>query len=60
MNAANYITINKTNSVSTDVDKTEAAFRVANRLKQDKIKGKLILHFDGSGKVAKVEVVQDL
>jgi hypothetical protein len=36
-------------------DKTERAFQELRRMKDQKKKGKIILHLDGSGKVAKVE-----
>lgn len=58
MSEKNYIA--KNNSVSCDKDKTETAFRTVQQLKQDKIKGKMVLHFDGSGRVARVEVIQEL
>lgn len=57
MNDKNYIV--KNNSVSCDKDKTETAFRTVRQLKQDKFKGKMVLHFDGSGRVARVEVIQE-
>jgi hypothetical protein len=58
MSDKNYIV--KNSSVSCDKDKTETAFRTVQQLKQDKIKGKMVLHFDGSGRVARVEVIQEL
>lgn len=41
-------------------DKTEIAFKKLSELKNKKIKAQLILHLDGSGKVAKAEVKYDL
>jgi len=39
-------------------DKTDRAFAELTRWKEQKRKGKIILHLDGSGDVAKVEVSQ--
>jgi hypothetical protein len=39
-------------------DKTEVAFKEVARWKAEKKKGKITLHFDGSGEVKAVEVSQ--
>lgn len=41
-------------------DKTEDVFRMVYEWKKLKTKGKMTLHFDGSGIVARAEIQQDL
>lgn len=41
-------------------DKTESVFLKLSELKKQKIKGKLILHLDGSGVVSRAELNIDL
>lgn len=41
-------------------DKTEKAFRQVAEWKRDKVKGKIVLHFDGSGIVAKAEETKEI
>jgi hypothetical protein len=47
-----------TKSLFNKADKTECALDELARLKSEKKKAKVILHLDGSGIVAKVEVSQ--
>jgi hypothetical protein len=42
-------------SESNKTDRTEEAFRLNDKLKQNKFKGELVLMYDGSGKVAKIK-----
>lgn len=45
---------------SEQKDKTDDAFRKASELKKNKIKGQMILYFDGSGIISRAEVKTDL
>jgi hypothetical protein len=41
-------------------DKTDEVFRLVCELKAKKVKGKIIMHFDGSGNVPRAEFHQDI
>lgn len=41
-------------------DKTEDVFRLVSDLKNRKIKGKIIMHFDGSGNMPRAEFHRDI
>ncbi len=42
------------------IDKTEEVFRVVSEVKRNKLKCKMVIHFDGSGNLAKAELTQDI
>lgn len=50
----------KTIPIKAQPDKTEDVFRMVYEWKRLKTKGKMVLHFDGSGIVARAEMQQDI
>lgn len=60
MNSSTYIKVTNKKSDCSDYDRWESGIRTGEQLRHDKLKCKMVIYFDGSGKCPKVEVIQDI